>query len=290
MSDDFKFIEVGMNKPLGRRGGEGQYTLINVSTIWNGGTGMTERNNARVIRNEGSQGTDQIVSFVQGANRGVFDRGASSKIVTGVALPMPNGLSVQYGADWSIDDTGIAERGVSGTLQAITGNQSLNDLSSGFLATLKGQVANELTGFLNSSVFRKSAKDYGYGYNPHKEQFYNGPQFRSLQLEWNLSFENKKEADEFDRLVERLAEHMHPDFVEGATSGVWKIPDTFFVEFVNAKTRKYGAMILKDLAVNYTNSGAGWKAFKDGNPAHVSLMLLLQEIAPLSKEDIRAGR
>jgi len=284
-----KFFEVGLHRPLGRRGGEGQYCLLNVSTIANGGTGAT-RTNAREVVSRGTSGTDQLVAMVQGANRGVSDRGASSQIVTACALPMPTNVRVDYGADWSMDNTGVSERAISFLNDAVFGNQSLSDLSNGVGMGIASNLANQLVKIGYSTAFRKAIKDNGYAYNPHKELFYNGPTFRSFPLEWNFSFEDKRQADAFDDMIEALAEHMHPDFIEGAQSGVWKIPDTFYIEYVNANVRKIGACVLTNMNVNYTNAGSGWKAFTDGNPAHVSLALTFLELAPLTKADIKAGR
>ncbi len=276
--------EIGLQKPLGSRGGPGQYCLLNAYSIRVGGSGALG-----FPTNNVNAGTDRTAAIVDGANRNVVDNGASQQLQTSIALPMPLNLRTAYGADWTVDDVGWAERGIANAGAAIFGNQSLDDWAASIIPGLKGNVGNELTKFGYSTAFRKSLKDYGVAYNPHKELFYSGPTFRTLPLQWQFSFDNKADAEAFKATFEALAVHMHPDFVEGAASGVWKIPDTIYVEFVNADVRKYGAMVLVGLETDYTASGAGWRAFNDGKPSHVSLNMILMELAPRTKRDIQAG-
>lgn len=259
----------------------GQYCLLNFGVSKTGGTGTISDNYPALSRNQ-----NNTVLTTRNSAQSSPATSASMQIVSSMALPMPNDPRVAYGADWTIDGTSLTERAAGAIINGNNTDFSRYGIREGIIANLK----NEATRFGYSTALRKSLKDAGVAYNPHKELFFGGPVFRSVPLDWAFSFKNKREADEFDRMIEVMAEHMHPELTNGATSGVWIIPDTCFVEFVNAKTRKFGACVLTSLDVRYANSGAGWKGFEDGNPAHVALSMTLLEISPLTKTDIRAGK
>ena len=272
-------FDIGLqNVGTGKRGAEGQYCLINVSTVENGGSGQNA--------DRSSVSNDRSVNVLEGATRNSRS-GSALNIVTSAALPMPTNVRIDYSAEWSMDNTSILEQTYAGATSGyMQGTGVTTDLSK----NVGSQSMNLVAQMANSSGFRKAAQGVSnQAHNPHKELFYGGPAFRTFPLEWSFSFENKKEADKFDEFVAVMSQHMHPDFVEGATAGVWKIPDTFFVEFVNAKVRRAGACVLTSMNINYVNGGSGWKAFTDGNPAHVSLVMALMEIAPRTRADIKAG-
>ena len=253
----------------------GQWTSINVIGVQGGGDGDT---GGQVVVSRGPDGT--LTGGRQGTEGGLS---VASQIVASVALPMPNNVQFSYGADWTVDGTGALERNAANVASTI----GVTDASAP--GTVLGDLKNTLIGMGNSTAFRKTLADAGFAHNPHKEMFYGGPQFRSFPLQWDLSFSSKPEADRFDRMVESLLEHMHPEFADGAEAGVWRIPDSFEISFENAKTRKMKECVLTAVNVDYAASGAGWRAFHDGNPAHVSLALTFMEIKPLTKADIREG-
>jgi hypothetical protein len=272
----------------GARGGSVKhpYTLINVGTTASGGSGATS-GGTQVAANP-----DNTVTFLPSTGAGGQTIGASQQIVLAVALPMPNDVTFAYGADWSVDETSNIERIIGGGANLALGNTSSKDYSlGGIYADLKGMIGNKLTEIGNSTALRRSLRDIGAAYNPHKELFYQGPKWRSFTLDWNLAFRNQREADDFDGFVAAIAVHMSPDFIANASSGVWQIPDTFFVEHVNAKTRKIGACVCTGFTVRYTDSGAGWKGFSaDGNPAFVAISMNLLELTAIVKSDVRDGK
>ena len=250
----------------------GQWTSITAKCVETGGNGGTQGD---VTISRGPDGS--LTRSVTGSRVGLS---AASQIVAAVALPMPNNVQFAYGADWTVDETSLLERNAS---TAING-QDLSQ-SGGFFDGLKDQVAKMGA----STAFRKALKDKGRAHDPHKEMFYNSPQFRSFPFQWDISFVSKSEADQFERMVEVMLRRMHPEYQKDALAGTWQIPDSFAIEFVNAKTRKIKDCVLTNLTVDYASSGAGWRAFHDGTPAHVSLSMSFLEVTPLLRQDIEAG-
>lgn len=261
----------------GRPSSQGQWTSINVLSVESGGSGGDSA--GELVISRGPDGA--LTGGRRGARVGLS---AASQIVSSVALPMPDNLQFRYGADWTADGTGTIERSIARVDEGLQGNDA------SIPASTYGDLKNQLVKLGNSTAFRSTLAARGLTHNPHKEMFYNSPQFRSFPLQWEMSFTSKAEADRFDQMVEALLIHMHPEFQDGALAGVWKIPESFRIEFENAKTRTISDSVLTALDVDYASSGAGWKAFSDGNPAHVSLSMTFMEIKPLTKEDIRSGR
>lgn len=197
---------------------------------------------------------------------------------------MPDNLQFGYGADWNADSTSDVERAVAGARDVVNGVSDMS-VSGGLL----GGLENRILQMGMSTGFRKTLSDSGVAFNPHKEMFYGGPQFRSFPMQWTLSFASQREHDQFERMTQSLLEHMHPEYRDGLESGVWKIPESFSISFENAKVRRVDEAVLTSLVVDYAASGAGWKAHHDGAPAHVALSMSFLELAPLTREKIREG-
>jgi len=199
------------------------------------------------------------------------------------ALPMPDALSLEYGADWSQDEVGFTERGIS----QIFGQLGITDNNEQVDASANGQ--NIVASIARSTSFRRSLQQSGFAPNPHKELFYNGPAFRTLPLSWQLSFKNEQEFNQFQSFERSMAFHMHPEFKDGAASGVWLLPETFRIEFVNAKLRRFNDCVLTAISYNPMAAG-GWKQGPNGEPMHVDFGLNFMELTPLTKDDIEEGK
>lgn len=269
-------IGLGGDGPkAGRPQSTGQWTNISVVGVDTGGTGESS---SQVVVSAGAGG---VARMTRSGRSGLS---SASTVVASVGLPMPDNLQFNYGADWTVDGTGDMERAISSVGGIIDGTQDLSAVGG-----VAGGLENRLIAMGNSTGFRKSLKDRGIGFNPHKEMFYGGPQARSFPLQWNISFSSKREAEQFESMFQVLLEHMHPEFRDGRESGVWKIPESFKISFEGARVRKINDAVLVSASVDYAGSGAGWKAFHDGTPAHVTLSMSFTELSPLTREDIRNG-
>lgn len=238
------------------KGGTGQFCLINVSTTKTGGAGAATT--------------------------------ANVEFSSSFALPMPQNVRRDYSADWNIDSTGLTERVLTDAINRVKNivNKGENTTDKNAPTTnIKSNAVNELVKIAQGTAFRQSARNQGLAFNPHKELFYSGPAFRSHPLEFKFSFVKAADAEAFNEMLKLLAAAMSPEYEGSSSSGVWKIPDTFYIDYVNAKTAKIPPCVLTSIQTNLTEAGV-WKAFKDGNPAHVSLALTFLELAPLTKSDI----
>ena len=198
---------------------------------------------------------------------------------------MPDTVTFPYWAQWAQDGTSDIERGISGINGVIGGTQDLSSTAGGLL----GNIENRLVAMGNSTGFRRLLRDRGAAFNANKEMFYDGPSFRAFPMQWQISFETQEEVRVFDEMHGMLLEHMHPEFRDGRESGLWEMPDSFLISFEGTKLRKIKECVLTSCSVDYTASGAGWKAFTNGSAAHVNLSLSFSEITPLTREDIREG-
>lgn len=247
---------------------KGQWTNINILSNASGGDGSNTK--PSVFKDE--------FGNISLSNLSRETKSVAFHIASSIFLPMPDNLQFSYSADWSASDVNVLDSTVNGII-------SDKSASPGLISSLQ----NEITKTAASTGFRKTLKDQGLAHNPRKEMFFSGPQFRSFPLQWQLSFKSQQEAKVFDSLVATLAEHMHPEFADGVAAGTWKIPESFAITFSNAKVRKINECVLTSLQVDTNASGAGWRSFPDGSPAHVTLSLGFMEIQPLTKENIREG-
>lgn len=281
----FSLIESpGTNTDIRRIQGErpqskGQWTHIKIIGTETGGTNGASIDSITSVRNSISSVERNEISL----NRNFLS--ASSQIVSSIALPMPDSLPFSYQSDWSEDSLGIIEKSTSNVSEFIKGNKSIQDV----FEQLKVDSKNSLANIMKSTGFKKTLKNAGLAFNPSKELFYNSPQIRAFNLSWEFSFQSKKQVETFKAMIRELLIHMHPEFADGNPGGTYSLPETFSIDFVNAETRKINHCVLTQLNIEYAGSGAGWKAFFDGNPSHVNLQLGFQELTPLTKEDIRRG-
>jgi hypothetical protein len=193
---------------------------------------------------------------------------------------MPDNLDFRYGANWEVDE--------GNSLVRIADN-----LSDGDFKNLFGALGSELKTLLRIGTQGVAGKRLlqtrrGTDINPNLELLYSNPSMRSFSWNWTFAFKRKSEVDQFKQFEQVMLEAMHPDFVD-TLNGVWRIPATFEIEFINAKTRKIKPCVLTAFNINDTASGAGWKAFVDGEPAFVQVQAVFNEIEPLVRQNIREG-
>ncbi len=253
---------------------DGQYTLISVYGFESGGSGDASVDPIRITSGPEGIGTETSPR----SNIGLSE---ASKIQSTIILPLPTNLQNSFSNDWTIDEVSAAENIAAGL-----GEQYHFQDFSEMKGIINDNAINALVNVFSKTFLRKGIRyNVNLATNPHKEMFYNGPEFRTFSWDWEFAPISQEEAQAVNTLIYNLVKYSHPDF-QGGDQSAYKYPETFEVEFIGTKIPKTAALALKNVTPNYTNSGAGPRFFIDGHPTFTSLSLEFIELIPLTKENI----
>jgi hypothetical protein len=224
------------------------------------------------------------------ANAGEFSK-PRKRLLSAIALHIPNNLSVNYGVTYGEADTAVQElalRGVdvaSATLEALANNKSTKGAEAGskdVLAGLQG-IAQNLTGDTGKLIGKLTS----IAVNPKKEQIFEGVPFRSFSYTYDFYPRSEDESENVKRILDELKYHMHPNFKDDA-GFLFQYPAEFDIFFMhkgqeNKFIHKHRSAVLESMAVNYSPNGQ-FSAFPNGSPTSYQATLNFKEVSIVTKE------
>jgi len=140
--------------------------------------------------------------------------------------------------------------------------------------------------------------------NPMLELIYSSPQFRTFQYDFFFYPRSEREAEEVQKLIERLRFHQAPELSltdSGTLDGLLTPPSEFEIKFYyggaqNPNIPQVGTCVLESIDLNYAPNG--FSAYevpgenkpslgKTGMPVAIQMTLQFKETTYLTKEDFR---
>ncbi len=140
--------------------------------------------------------------------------------------------------------------------------------------------------------------------NPMLELIYSSPQFRTFQYDFFFYPRSEREAEEVQKLIERLRFHQAPELGltdSGTLDGLLTPPSEFEIKFYyggsqNPNIPQVGTCVLESIDLNYAPNG--FSAYevpgenkpslgKTGMPVAIQMTLQFKETTYLTKEDYR---
>lgn len=220
------------------------------------------------------------------------------RLKTAIAMHIPNTLTVQYGVNYSEDDTaGFATGAELGRVLGDTVKQIMDSPSK--LAEAKdsivegakklGPAATALG--LNAAPSAVGAAA-GLAANPKKEQIFRGVDFRNFTFDYQFYPRSAEEARNVQNIIKTLKYHMHPEFKD-TTNFLYIYPSEFDIVYYQGATEnpnlhRHTSCVLTNMNVNYTPNGQ-FTTFADGMPTQINLTLTFKELALLTKDKIKEG-
>jgi len=221
-----------------------------------------------------------------------------------IALYMPPGVSVNYKMSYAASPTDA-----SGTIaKALGGAASADDKSKQIKSILEGargaaggalmKGLDEVASMLGAGEPAKLAtKAFGIALNPHEEQFFEKPDFRSFSYSFEFWPRSEKEANVVNNIIALFKYHMHPTLDNAAGGRFFKVPSEFEIHYAylgqeNEYINKISRCVLSDMSVKY-GPDEQFSAFrpnvKGAPPVSTSMTLSFQETQFITKQDILAG-
>ena len=132
----------------------------------------------------------------------------NSQVTSAVALYMPPNVKVSYGANWDKSATELSGTIATALGKATTAETTADQIRAvtagaiGGLGTWGKQLIGEMTDALNmGDPVKLSSKYFGVAINPHEEMFYEGPEFRSFDYEFDFYPRSRREMEDVNKII-----------------------------------------------------------------------------------------
>jgi len=186
-----------------------------------------------------------------------------SRTTAAIAMYMPPGVSVNYKMAYdasATDMSGQVAKAISAAKSADNTTKSVEAIISGVtagLATAGKKIVDDIGQGLSAGEPSKLiGKAFGVAMNPHEEQFFEKPDFRSFSYSFEFWPRNKEEADAVEKIIFLFKYHMHPSKEGGAGGRLFKVPSEFEIDYCylsgnNSRMNRIARVVLEDMSVTY---------------------------------------
>ena len=186
-----------------------------------------------------------------------------SRTTAAIAMYMPPGVSVNYKMSYDASPTdmsGQVAKAISAAKSADNTTKSVEAIISGVtagLATAGKKIVDDIGQGLSAGEPSKLiGKAFGVAMNPHEEQFFEKPDFRSFSYTFEFWPRNKEEADAVEKIIFLFKYHMHPSKEGGAGGRLFKVPSEFEIDYCylsgnNSRMNRIARVVLEDMSVTY---------------------------------------
>jgi len=217
------------------------------------------------------------------------------RLLTAIALHVPNNIAVNYGVNYGEADAALADLAIRGvnvgadTLKSLitspggAGKEIFKNIeTSGVGGGILGQGLNTLGD--TGKIIGKLA---GVATNPKKEQIFEGVPFRSFSYTYDFYPRSEEESENVKRILDELKYHMHPNFKDDA-GFLFQYPAEFDIFFMhrgqeNKFIHKHRSAVLESMSVNYAPNGQ-FSSFPNGSPTSYQATMNFKEVSIITKE------
>jgi hypothetical protein len=246
----------------------------------------------------------QTVKPLKKTNSVLSEFPTHSRTTAAIALYMPPGVSVQYKMSYDASPTDM-----SGQVAKALGKGKSADTTSdavkayvqgitGGLGTAGKKIIDDIGQGLSAGEPAKLiGKAFGVAMNPHEEQFFEKPNFRSFSYDFEFWPRNEREAREVEKIIFLFKYHMHPSVDKGSGGRLFKVPSEFEIDYCylggnNSHLNRISRCVLEDMSVSY-GPEEQFSAFRPDErgamPVTHKLSLSFQETTYITKEQIYEG-
>ena len=232
-----------------------------------------------------------------------IERAPTTRLDTAISMYMPTDIKVNYGANYTDTEIGVATEAAMSIIQTGGGaedlknaiNKEAGDLGeAGVRLGLKG--IGELPGFGGALEAKEMAE--GVIFADRMELAFKGIGKRKFTYEFKMMPRSQAEADQIKQIIYAFKFNMLPSF-EGDTKGrKMTVPNTFDIQYMyqnaeNSYLNKVSTCYLESMDVTY--GGGRYKTFDASStdagapPVETSMSLNFIEIELITRERVREG-
>jgi hypothetical protein len=204
-----------------------------------------------------------------------------------IKLMMPSSIQFNSGAGWQAVDAQPTNIGLLAEIPL--GEVKLSELVGRGVANI---IANTLYS-QGAEVLSSTSKR---NFNPYVSQSFESMNRRQFRFEWLLTPHNSGEMSTIQSIIRMFRFHMHPSLKDNEP---WLVfPSQVDIKWgtVNNKPNdnlpKIATCVIKDFSTNYTPNNQ-WSTVDDpfnlGAPYQYHISVTLEEVVPLTKQDVRKG-
>ena len=233
-----------------------------------------------------------------------------SKNLGTVFLPIPENIQDNNTTNWGEDSINSVASGLGVVgINAMTSKEGLIDTgknlakdTTNLVGALGDQAKPLFQTYMASSVMNLVpgtktslggilARQSGQILNPNSELLFNGVTLRSFGFEFTIAPRDESESLTVKKMIREFKKNMQASRTGASgNEGLFlKSPNVFQLTYRNGNKKhpflhKFKVMALKDMAVNYTDSGT-YATYADATPVKMRLSLSFQELSPIYSED-----
>lgn len=251
----------------------------------------------------GGKSIDKAVDFIKNSgkelNKSCRLVGNTKRLVSAIALYMPENLETKYSTNWTTTDLSSksidALKGIGGIFKGDVNGENLTDNlidSLGWaIDTLSPFNDLKASDFLN--VGRRKVR------NPHLEFMFEGVNNREFNFTFDFLPKSEKEVELVHNIIHQFKFHAAPEIKGNTDTGSFFLyPSEFDISFwangkENQRVNRISTCVLKDITVLYSADGGAWTTFrpdeKGSSPTHIRLSLNFTETELITKDHIDKG-
>ncbi|MGA1047020.1 MAG: hypothetical protein ACO3UU_03355 [Minisyncoccia bacterium] len=249
------------------------------------------------------------------SNNSVLSKFPTHSATTGaIALYLPPGVKVNYGMTYDVEPTDLSGQalGTIGEAKSATGMfEKFKTLTGGVIGGAATEISKQIGSLFGSAsvgdFVKLGSKALGVAINPHEEQFFNKPNFRTFSYTFTFFPKNEDEMQMVHNIIWLFKYHMHPGYDASSVGGrVFKVPSEFEIMYyyknnVNDFLNKIARCVLETMDVTYgpegkfssfneyiMNTGIG-ETVKGAPPVQTNMTLKFNETTFITKSDIERG-
>jgi hypothetical protein len=204
-----------------------------------------------------------------------------------IKLMMPSSIQFNSGAGWQAVNAQPTNIGLLADI--VLGEAKFDELAGRAVANMISNILYNQGEDVLSSTSKRN-------FNPYVSQAFESMNRRQFRFEWLLTPHNSGEMSTIQSIIRMFRFHMHPSLKEDSS---WLVfPSQVNVQWgtvgnkPNDNLPKMATCVIKDFSTNYTPNNQ-WSTVNDparpGAPYQYHISVTLEEVVPLTKQDVRKG-
>lgn len=285
------------------------------TTVTNAGAALDDGSALIYPQNLFAPGQEAYILFVM--RDPVHDK---ATVLKRVALYMPPGIRVNYGANWqdvnmtigrAMDGAGEINELATKLAANFDAGQAWQGFKDKISSSYESLVSGSLSGAIaqtalyavmatkfptdNRSLAQQAMGKIGRAVNPHAAMLFDSVDFRSFEFTFEMYARTEAESQSIRDIIKVFKYGMHPDDTVSGGSYFWQFPNVFDIYLKTSANPSSDYMFniqtsaLTEMSVDYGGSQATSFFKKTGAPVEIQMKLSFTEQSLLTKKRIKEG-